>query len=87
VFSFLGGLFVLFFVSVHYFCDVISLTLAMQVPETKGLSLEEMDEAFGAEGLAASDLQRHAEISQRIGLAAYDSGSPAEKYDDDITKA
>ncbi|KAI0777078.1 general substrate transporter [Irpex lacteus] len=70
-FSFLGGLFILFF-----------------VPETKGLSLEEMDEAFGAQGLAAADLRRQAEISDRIGLSAYDDHrqSPTEKYEADSYK-
>ena len=42
------------------------------VPETKGLSLEEMDEVFGSVGLAASDMQRQAEINKAIGLSAYD---------------
>jgi hypothetical protein len=41
-------------------------------PETKGLTLEEMDKAFGDEqGLSIVDQQRHAEISRRIGLEAY----------------
>jgi len=67
-FSFLGGLFVMFF-----------------VPETKGLSLEEMDEVFGAEGLAAADMQRQAEINKKIGLTAYDDAS--EKGDNDSFRA
>lgn len=60
----------------------------LQVPETKGLSLEEMDEAFGAQGLAAADLRRQAEISDRIGLSAYDDHhqSPTEKYEADSYK-
>ncbi|KAI0091226.1 general substrate transporter [Irpex rosettiformis] len=70
VFSFLGGLFILFF-----------------VPETKGLSLEEMDEVFGAQGLATADLQRQAEIYNRIGLSAYEHDAvPTEKYDADSYK-
>ncbi|KAI0685327.1 general substrate transporter [Cytidiella melzeri] len=59
------------------------------VPETKGLSLEEMDEVFGAEGLAAAELQRHDEISNRLGLFAYDQppSSPTEKYETESYKA
>ncbi|KAH7925500.1 general substrate transporter [Leucogyrophana mollusca] len=42
------------------------------VPETKGLSLEEMDQVFGdREGLAVADQQRQNEIADRIGLSAY----------------
>ncbi|CAE6427073.1 unnamed protein product [Rhizoctonia solani] len=40
------------------------------VPETKGLTLEEMDLAFGdSSGTAAADRERMAEISNRIGLS------------------
>ncbi|CAE6526468.1 unnamed protein product [Rhizoctonia solani] len=40
------------------------------VPETKGLTLEEMDVAFGdSSGTAAADRERMAEISTRIGLS------------------
>ena len=61
------------------------LIISLQVPETKGLSLEEMDEVFGARGLAAADLQRQAEISHRIGLSAYDDhpGASTEKFESD----
>ena len=38
------------------------------VPETKGLSLEEMDEVFGSVGVAAADQARMAEITKRLGL-------------------
>jgi sugar porter (SP) family MFS transporter len=40
------------------------------VPETKGLTLEEMDDAFGVKGgsFAVADLERHRAISARIGL-------------------
>ncbi|CCM04226.1 uncharacterized protein FIBRA_06393 [Fibroporia radiculosa] len=53
-FSFLGALFILFF-----------------VPETKGLTLEEMDNVFGSQGLATADNERHLAIEQRIGLDQY----------------
>ncbi|PGH23223.1 hypothetical protein AJ80_02639 [Polytolypa hystricis UAMH7299] len=40
------------------------------VPETKQLSLEEMDIIFGSEGAAASDYEKQAQISREIGLDA-----------------
>lgn len=43
-----------------------------QVPETKGLTLEEMDDVFGSSGLAAADQQRQDDINKRIGLDAFD---------------
>ncbi|KAJ3532749.1 hypothetical protein NM688_g7379 [Phlebia brevispora] len=67
VFSFLGGVFMTFF-----------------VPETKGLSLEEMDVVFGSVGLAAADEARQTEINKAIGLTAYyDHGAADEKRDVD----
>jgi len=53
-FSFLGALFILFF-----------------VPETKGLTLEEMDDVFGSEALAVVDQERQLAIEKRIGLDQY----------------
>ncbi|KAI0070424.1 general substrate transporter [Panus rudis PR-1116 ss-1] len=52
------------------------------VPETKGLSLEEMDEVFNSQGLAAADRERQEAIYQRIGLMQYDepSDTQEEKY-------
>jgi hypothetical protein len=38
------------------------------VPETKQVSLEEMDVIFGSEGTAVADYERQAEISREIGL-------------------
>lgn len=40
------------------------------VPETKRLTLEEMDVIFGSEGTATADFQRMAEINREIGLDA-----------------
>lgn len=39
------------------------------VPETKGRTLEEMDEIFGSTGIAAEDSVRKARIEREIGLA------------------
>lgn len=40
------------------------------VPETKGLTLEEMDEVFGSTGMAAADGERKLNIEREIGLLA-----------------
>lgn len=40
------------------------------VPETKGRTLEEMDEIFGTAGLAATDAARKQRIESEIGLLA-----------------
>jgi hypothetical protein len=40
------------------------------VPETKRLSLEEMDIIFGSEGAAQRDQERMTEINNEIGLTA-----------------
>ena len=37
-------------------------------PETKGLSLEEMDTIFGSVGVAAADAERMREINKEVGL-------------------
>lgn len=37
-------------------------------PETKGLSLEEMDILFGSAGAAAADAERMREINKEVGL-------------------
>jgi hypothetical protein len=40
------------------------------VPETKRLTLEEMDVIFGSQGTAQADFERMAEINREIGLDA-----------------
>jgi hypothetical protein len=37
-------------------------------PETKGLSLEEMDVLFGSQGAAQADAERMREIAREVGL-------------------
>lgn len=65
------------------FTFVGGLFVMFFVPETKGLTLEEMDEVFGTVGLAAADTQRLADINKRIGLDAYDFDETNEKRDAD----
>lgn len=51
-------------------------------PETKGLSLEEMDVLFGSVGFAAADAERMHEINREIGLEeVVRSGSVADGTD------
>lgn len=40
------------------------------VPETKGLTLEEMDEVFGVTGFAAEDAKLKEQIDREVGLLA-----------------
>jgi len=40
----------------------------LAVPETKGLSLEEMDIIFGSIGIAQADAERMREINREVGL-------------------
>lgn len=51
------------------------------VPETKGRTLEEMDEIFGSTGIAAEDSIRKARIEREIGLLALlgDDSEPSEE--------
>ena len=46
---------------------IIMLTVSLQ-PETKGLSLEEMDILLGSVGVAAADAERMREINREVGL-------------------
>jgi hypothetical protein len=47
------------------------------VPETKGRTLEEMDELFGEVGFAQADLSRKQKIERDIGLTALLNGGTA----------
>lgn len=54
------------------------------VPETRGRTLEEMDELFGSTGIAAADAERKHRIESEIGLLALvgvESQSGTEKDD------
>lgn len=58
------------------------------VPETKGLTLEEMDDVFGAsEGLAAADQARQDAILQRLGLLDDKPGHDEKKHDEESASA
>ena len=58
-------------------------------PETKGLTLEEMDEVFGDEGgTSAKELEHQADIARRIGLDQYVGGEKRDTvYTDDAQLA
>ncbi|CAG7973973.1 unnamed protein product [Penicillium salamii] len=49
------------------------------VPETKGRTLEEMDEIFGSGGMAAADNERKHRIESEIGLLALVGVEPADE--------
>ncbi|KAJ5188903.1 Major facilitator superfamily domain general substrate transporter [Penicillium cf. griseofulvum] len=49
------------------------------VPETKGRTLEEMDELFGSVGLAAADTGRKERIEREVGLLALVGAEPADE--------
>jgi hypothetical protein len=55
---------------VTYPAGAFQLTFkSLQVPETKGLTLEEMDEVFGdSAGLGKADIERQHDIQRRLGL-------------------
>ncbi|KAI1074826.1 putative hexose transport-related protein [Whalleya microplaca] len=60
------------------------------VPETKRLTLEEMDVIFGSEGTAQADFERMEEINRDIGLTAMLQGlggGDASKHDISVDKA
>ena len=50
------------------------------MPETKRLTLEEMDLMFGSSGVAATDRERMAQINREIGL---DTRLHGEQHSDD----
>ncbi|OBZ72373.1 Metacaspase-1 [Grifola frondosa] len=78
------------FVFFGSFTFVGALFVMFFVPETKGLSLEEMDEVFGSAGLAAADHERQLAIEKRIGLSQFNyvgddaDNSSHEKQDVDM---
>jgi hypothetical protein len=49
------------------------------VPETKGRTLEEMDELFGSTGMAAADNERKHRIEREIGLLALVGAEPVDE--------
>lgn len=57
----------------------------MKVPETKGRTLEEMDELFGSGDarFAAEDLARKERIERDIGLTALLNGDVSGNHSDD----
>jgi len=65
------------FVFFGAFTFVGGLFILFLVPETKGLTLEEMDDVFGSEGMAAADQERQNAIARRIGLESYLNGDVA----------
>jgi hypothetical protein len=70
------------------------LFIYFYVPETKGRTLEEMDEIFGEVGFAAADRERKEKIERDIGLTALLNGEehvaekhiPGESKDSDSDK-
>ena len=53
------------------------------VPETKGRTLEEMDEIFGSQGMASADAERKHRIEREIGLLAL-VGAEAPEFEKDV---
>ncbi|KAI0599104.1 putative hexose transport-related protein [Biscogniauxia sp. FL1348] len=56
------------------------------VPETKRLTLEEMDVIFGSEGTAQADFERMEEINREIGLTALIQGLGGGDSKQDVTE-
>jgi hypothetical protein len=56
------------------------------VPETKRLTLEEMDTIFGSEGTALKEQERMQEINREIGLSAIYGGDARVSSDDNMVK-
>jgi sugar porter (SP) family MFS transporter len=54
------------------------------VPETKRLTLEEMDTIFGSEGAALKDQERMADINRELGLTNLADGSSGVEHDTKI---
>ncbi|GAB7338044.1 hypothetical protein MBLNU457_4413t1 [Dothideomycetes sp. NU457] len=63
-----------------------SLFIWFLVPETKGLTLEEMDIIFGSVGTAQADAERMREVNKEVGLDQLvhgGHGSPARDFEDE----
>lgn len=56
------------------------------VPETKGRTLEEMDELFGSGGMAAEDEARKRRIEREIGLLALLGEEPEHPTDEKVVE-
>lgn len=54
------------------------------MPETKGRTLEEMDEIFGSSGVAAADNERKHRIESEIGLLALVGVEPVDEKHTDL---
>jgi len=66
-----------------------SLFIWFLVPETKGLTLEEMDIIFGSVGTAQADAERMREVNKEVGLdhLVHGNTSPARDFEDEKAAA
>lgn len=66
-------------------CVLATLWVYFMLPETKGLTLEEMDELFGDAGFAQADLALKQRIEKDIGLTALLYGDDEPMMTDKVT--